>query len=101
MTKIHLSLLKAQLNLDHDLDDVLLNHKLATAESWIECYIGTPMPDPMPVVLAEAALQLAAYWFQQREAVSFGVSMQAVPFGIRELLSPFRLAVTGRDTNAA
>lgn len=97
MTKTPLDLLKAQINLDHALDDALLNHKLATAEAWIENYTGTPLPDPMPAPLTEAVLQLAAYWYGQREAVSFGVSMQAVPFGIRELLSPYRLAVTGRD----
>jgi hypothetical protein len=100
MTKTPLELLKSQLNLEHTLDDALLNHKIATAEAWIESYTGAALPDPMPAPLTEAVLQLAAYWFSQREAVSFGVSMQAVPFGIRELLSPYRLAVTGRD-NAA
>ena len=56
-----LELLKAQLNLDHALDDVLLTHKLATAEAWIENYTGTPLVAPMPAPLTETVLQLAAY----------------------------------------
>jgi hypothetical protein len=100
MSITNLSLLTSQLSLDGTGDRTLLTHKLNAAEAWIESYTGTPLPDPMPAPLTEAALQLAAYWYQQREAVSFGVSMQAVPFGIRELLSPYRLAVTGHD-NAA
>ena len=94
-----LALLKAQLSMSPgaSFDDPLLDHKLSTAQTWVANYIGTPLPDPVPATITEACIQLAAYWFQQREAVSFGVSMQPVPFGIRELLSPYRLAVTGHD----
>ena len=94
-----IKLLKAQLSMspETDYDDALLEHKLSTAGAWIASYIGTPLPDPVSAPITEACIQLAAYWFQQREAVSFGVSMQPVPFGIRELLSPYRLAVTGHD----
>jgi hypothetical protein len=38
---------------------------------------------------------LAAHWFEQREAVTFGTTGAAVPFGWTELLSPYRQAVTG------
>lgn len=88
-----LFLLKAQLNLDHSLDDELLAHKLAAAEAWIVQHTGAPFAaEP---ALTEAALQLAAYWYEQREAASFGVSTQPIPFGVLELLRPYRLEVTG------
>jgi hypothetical protein len=88
------ALLKSQLNLDHDLDDALLAHKLDAAETWIGHYTGTPfVADEAP--LTEAALQLAAYWYEQREAASFGMTTAPVPFGVRELLSPYKIPVTG------
>lgn len=96
MTTTALPLLKAQLNLEHDLDDALLAHKLAVAEEWIGNFTGTPFADhdPVPASLTEAALQLAAYWYVQREGAS-DVRLTAVPFGVLELISPYRECVTG------
>lgn len=87
------SLLKSQLNLDHDLDDALLAHKLDAAEGWIGFHIGTAFVAG-DAVLTEAALQLAAYWYEQRESAG-DVTMRPVPFGVYELLSPYREQVTG------
>lgn len=101
MTITPVALLKAQLTLDHDLDDALLQHKLAVAEEWIASFIGMALPDPLPAPITEAALQLAAYWYQQREAASFGVSTMAVPFGVHDFLRPYRAAITGRDHGTA
>lgn len=96
MTTTFLGLLKAQLNLEHDLDDALLTHKLAVAEDWISNYTGTPFADhdPVPASLTEAALQLAAYWYVQREGAS-DMRLTAVPFGVLELINPYRESVTG------
>lgn len=96
MTVTPLPLLKAQLNLEHDLDDALLSHKLAVAEEWIGNFTGTPFADhqPVPASLTEAALQLAAYWYVQREGAS-DMRLTAVPFGVLELLNPYRESVTG------
>lgn len=96
MTTTSLGLLKAQLNLDHDLDNSLLTHKLAVAEDWIGNFTGTPFADhdPVPASLTEAALQLAAYWYVQREGAS-DMRLNAVPFGVLELINPFRESVTG------
>lgn len=87
------SLLKSQLNLDHNLDDALLAHKLNAAEIWIGHHIGTAFAAG-DAVLTEAALQLAAYWYATRETAS-EVTMRPVPFGVYELLAPYREAVTG------
>lgn len=89
------ALLKAQLNLDHDLDAALLAQKLAAAEMWIGRHTGQPFPEDAPADLTEAALQLAAYWYEQREAASFGLATAPVPFGVYELLQGHRDAVTG------
>ena len=89
-----IALLKSQLNLDHDLDDTLLALKLDAAEIWIGHYTGVPFVAG-DAALAEAALQLASYWYEQREAVSFDVSTKPVPFGVRDLLDSFREQVTG------
>ena len=91
-----LSLLKSQLNIEHNLDDALLTHKLDVAEEWIGNFVGTPFADhvPLPVSLTEAALQLASYWYGQREAVS-DVRMLSIPYGVIDLLRPYRESVTG------
>lgn len=96
MTTTNLPLLKAQLNLEHDLDNSLLTHKLAVAEDWIGNFVGKPFAahDPMPASLTEAALQLAAYWYVQREGAS-DMRLTAVPFGVIDLLRPYRASVTG------
>ncbi len=88
-----LILLKSQLNLDHDLDDALLAHKLDAAEIWIGHHTGTAFVGG-DAVLTEAALQLASYWYEQRESAS-DVTMRPVPFGVYELLAPYREQVTG------
>jgi uncharacterized phage protein (predicted DNA packaging) len=96
MTTTPLPLLKAQLNIEHDLDDGLLTHKLAVAEEWIGSFVGNPFADhdPLPASLTEAALQLAAYWYGQRESVS-DARLTSIPFGVIELLRPYRESVTG------
>lgn len=88
------SLLKSQLNLDHNLDDALIAHKLDAAEIWIGHYTGVAFVAG-DAALTEAALQLASYWYEQREAASFDVSTKAVPFGVRDLLDSYREQVTG------
>lgn len=88
-----ITLLKSQLNLDHDLDETLLAHKLDAAEIWIGHHTGTAFVAG-DAVLTEAALQLAAYWYEQRESAS-DMTMRPVPFGVYELLAPYREAVTG------
>ncbi len=89
-----LTLLKQNLNIEDDLDDTILTHKLATAEAWITGHIGAPY-DATDARQIEAALQLASYWFEQREAASFDVSVKAIPFGVRDLLASCREEVTG------
>ena len=94
MTITPLALIKAQLNIDHDLDDALLQHKLNVAEEFIGSHTGTPFAEPVPASLTEAALQLAAFWYSSREAAT-DMRLTAVPFGVLELINPYRESVTG------
>ena len=60
---------------------------------------GEPLPavEPataVPASLTEAALQLAAYWYVSREAAT-DMRLTAVPFGVLELIAPYRESVTG------
>jgi hypothetical protein len=89
-----LALLKAQLNITDSNDDALLAHKLEAAEQWVLSFIGDNAAT-LTAALTEAVLQLAAFWYEQREAASFGVSTAAIPFGVHDLLRPYREAVTG------
>lgn len=89
---VSLDLLKSQMNLTGTDDDALLSHKIAAAEQWISDQIGKDMADidPMPATLTEAVLQLAAAWYEQREAVLIGIGANEVPFGVRDLIRPYR-----------
>ena len=64
------------------------------AEEWIENYTGQLFAGYIPASFTEASLQLAAYWYVQREGAS-DVRLTAVPFGVLELLNPYRESVTG------
>ncbi|PYF06737.1 putative phage protein (predicted DNA packaging)/uncharacterized phiE125 gp8 family phage protein [Rhodobacter viridis] len=85
--------LKAQLNLDHDLDDALLSHQIEAAEAHVASFIGSPLTDPLPAAIRQAVLMLAAYWYETRETAQAGGAPYAVPFGVHDLLQPHRVWV--------
>jgi hypothetical protein len=94
---VTLPALKAHLNITIDLDDPMLNDKLAAAKAWVSSYIGSD-PDAVdadgngtaPAPIGEAILQLAAHLYENREATLVGVTAQQLPFGFLDLLSPYR-----------
>ena len=95
MSRTPLALLKQQLRLDTAEEDALLQHKIDCAEQWISNHVGAPLPDPAPATIIEAALLLASFWFEQREAALLGTSAQPIPFGVHGLLESYREQVTG------
>lgn len=101
MTIVTLSLLKSQLNLDHDSDNDLLQHKIAAAEDWTAAFLGKPLADfdPMPAGIVEAVLQLASHLYENREAVLVGVSGSTMPYGVTDFLRPHRLEIVGHAIN--
>ncbi|WP_108262275.1 head-tail connector protein [Mangrovicoccus ximenensis] len=90
MSSVSVDELKAQLNLDHDLDDDLLASKIDVAEAYAAAFIGQPIPDPCPGTIKQAILMLAAYWYEFREAATSSGNMYTTPFGVRDLLQPHR-----------
>lgn len=90
---VTLDQLKAQLNFTGDIgsaDDELLTAKIEAAQAHIERMLGYAIEErfagPVPPDLAEAVLQLAAHWYEVREAVNIGNIVNEVPFGVREIV---------------
>jgi peptidoglycan/xylan/chitin deacetylase (PgdA/CDA1 family) len=95
MSLIQLADMKAHLNITFDTDDVLIQGKINAAEDWIASFTGGPWPPttypyPWGGALLEAIRQLAAHLYENREASLVGVTSQELPFGLLDLLTPYR-----------
>lgn len=100
MAIVTLADLKGQLNFTPDLgteDDALLLAKIDAAQDHVERMLGFRIAatfggqdqDPIPPSLAEAVLQLAAHWYENRETAS-PEGLREVPFGVSEIVSSYR-----------
>lgn len=78
--------LKAQLVVEGNDDDALLTRLLAAATAHIEAEIGYELDDA-PADLEQAVLLTAAHWFENREAVAAGFSVQRLPLGVAEIVA--------------
>ena len=99
MAILTLDQLKEQLSFTDDMgdvDDALLQRKLAAAQNHVERLLGFKIEetfggadqDEIPPALIEAVSQLAAWWYEQREAAGEGA--REVPFGVREIVFEYR-----------
>lgn len=89
--------LKQQINFTDDLgtdDDALLTRKIAAAQDHIERLLGFTMaeryPLTVPPALVEAVAQLAADWYENREASLVGVGVTPMPFGVEAIVAEYR-----------
>ncbi|MGA1804439.1 head-tail connector protein [Rhizobium sp. HT1-10] len=96
--------LKEQLNLTPDLgagDDALLGRKLAAAQDHVERLlgykieanyppVGNPPVSTVPPALIEAVSQLAAQWYENREATVIGSTVFSIPFGVEQIIQEYR-----------
>jgi hypothetical protein len=93
--------LKAQLSFTDDIgveDDGLLQLKLDAAHNHVERMLGFQIEEcfggedqePIPPALIEAVLQLAAWWYEQREAALTGTIVAEVPYVVQELVTAYR-----------
>ncbi|KEP68527.1 DNA-packaging protein [Thioclava dalianensis] len=95
MSIVTLDDLKAQLSFTDDmgeLDDTLLAGKIDAAQDHIERLLGFKIEDEFGVdgtpSLKEAVLQLAAHWYENREAAGDG--LREIPFGVDEIVREYR-----------
>jgi hypothetical protein len=95
MPIVTLDHLKIQLNFTDDIgdaDDDLLTAKIEAAQAHIEQMLGYAIADrfggeelpPVPADLCEAVLQLAAWWYENRETA--GPGAKEVPFGVSDIV---------------
>lgn len=93
MSIVQLADMKAQLNVTFADDDALIQGKIDAAESWIGKFVTPPWPptDPAPGALLEAIKLLAAHLYENREASLVGVTSQDLPFGLLDLITPYRV----------
>ncbi|WP_211246025.1 head-tail connector protein [Cereibacter changlensis] len=100
MAIVDLSLLKLQLAFTDDMetvDDPLLDRQIQAAQNHIERMLGYKIEatfggegqEPIPPALEQAVLQLAAWWYEQRETAVVG-SAAPVPFGVSEIVNEYR-----------
>ncbi|EAQ23231.1 head-tail connector protein [Roseovarius sp. 217] len=79
-------------------DDAMLQQKLNAAQNHVERLLGFQIEEcfggddqePIPPCLIEAVLQLAAWWYEQRETALVGATATEVPFGVREIVTEYR-----------
>lgn len=97
--------LKAHCNVTGNDDNAVLTRFLAAAQAHVERLLGfklnntDELPDGPPADLELAVLQLAADWYENREASLVGVSAQAIPFGVREIVGEYRRYTFGGCTD--
>lgn len=93
--------LMAQVGLTGDAppEDILaLEQKAAAAQNHIERMLGFRIEDefggadqePVPEALRECVMQLACWWFEQREAAITGAIVAPVPYGVVEIVNEYR-----------
>lgn len=88
--------LKAQCNITGAGDDAVLDRLLGAATAHIERLLGFKItneeefPDSTPADLELAILQLAADWYENREASIVGVGVTTIPFGVRDIVNEYR-----------
>ncbi|TPM61101.1 phage gp6-like head-tail connector protein [Mesorhizobium sp. B2-2-4] len=99
MSIVTLSLAKAHMNIDGTADDELITLYIGAAETFLGNYIGKPLADldPLPDDLKLAVLKLVAFYYEQREAVAFGITMQIAPYGVTSIADSYREYWFGDD----
>jgi uncharacterized phage protein (predicted DNA packaging) len=99
MSSVTLSLAKAHLNIDHAGDDELLQLYIDAADAWFASHTGRNLADidPLPADIKLAVLKLAAFYYMQREAVSFGDAMRIAPYGVQSVANSYRERWFGED----
>lgn len=90
---------REQLALDGagDHDDALIEQKIEAAQAHLERLLGFTLAEKytdegadVPEPLREAIMQLAAWWYEQREAAVIGDQVRRAPFSVAEIAQEYR-----------
>lgn len=92
---IELRTVKEHLGVTISCDDMIIAGKIRAAQDHIERLLGYKIeeefdPAEVPPSLIEAVLQLAAHWYENREATVVGVSAQTLPLGVQDIVREYR-----------
>lgn len=85
--------MKQHLNIDaaNTDDDALIQTKIDAAVDFIISYTGNDLTTcVVPGAVLEATRQIAAHFYENREASTVGMSASDLPFGVWDLLAPYR-----------
>ena len=83
--------LLSHLNLDGDeVDQAALDRAHATAIKAVKDFIGYEPEEPVPAPVITAVLQLTAHLYENRELIISGERAYALPYGIFDLIGPYR-----------
>ncbi|MCC5968394.1 MAG: phage head-tail connector protein [Pararhodobacter sp.] len=78
--------------------EAMLAQKIAAAQAHVERLLGFKIEaqfggedqEPIPEPLREAVLQLAAWWFEQREAGLTGTIVTTPPHSLPDIVAEYR-----------
>lgn len=93
---LDLAALKQHCSVVGTADDVVLTRCLGAATAHLKRLLGFAIddaeqfPDGTPADVEMATLQLAAHYFENREATIVGVSAMPIPFGVAEIVAEYR-----------
>ena len=96
MSIVQLTAAKAHLNITDDADDALIQTKINAAEAHVEKLLGFALASGftgsagVPDDVKEAILQLTGHFYENREASFVGISAEEIPFGVWQLIAPYR-----------
>lgn len=87
------------MNVVGDTDNDLIELYIEASVAYIGNYIGKPLADlsPVPADLKLAVLRLVAFYYECREAVSFGDAMRLAPYGVLSIANSYRERWFGED----
>lgn len=89
MAIVTLGDMKAHLGVTDDADDTLIEGKISAAQAWLEGFLGFSIEEQFeepPTDLIEAVKQQAAHFFENREAVTAGVSLSATLSSVEDVI---------------
>lgn len=93
-----LELAKMHLGVTESDDDTLISAKLDSAQALLEGWLGYAIEDRFdtpPADLVEAVLQMMAHAYENREATVVGLTITAIPLGVRDVIAARRDYFTG------